>query len=148
MTVLILIFFYFSEKTSLDILCESSAKQTIHRKYQDLFSLKNKNKTINKNLESSATNFAWPLKVYYRMSDSFSILISCITSITCSWLTISLWIISLFCLFRLCIHMLSRHRNVLQQATCKMSMAGYLSAQSVHGTFLYGLICLPDSVHK
>ena len=27
-------------KTSLDISCESSAKQTIHMKYQDLFSLK------------------------------------------------------------------------------------------------------------
>ena len=41
----ILIFFYFnfSEKTSLDILCESSAKQMIHIKCQDLFSLK-KNK--------------------------------------------------------------------------------------------------------
>ena len=29
-------------KTSLDISCESSAKQTIHMKYQDFFSLKNK----------------------------------------------------------------------------------------------------------
>ena len=28
-------------KTNLDISCESSAKQTIHMKYQDLFSLKN-----------------------------------------------------------------------------------------------------------
>ena len=35
-------FFYFSEKTSLDISCELSAKQTIHIKCQDLFSLKNK----------------------------------------------------------------------------------------------------------
>ena len=34
--------FYFQKKTSLDISCESSAKQTIHLKYQDLFSLKNK----------------------------------------------------------------------------------------------------------
>ena len=34
-------FFNFSKKTSLDISCESSAKQTIHIKYQDLFSLKN-----------------------------------------------------------------------------------------------------------
>ena len=39
-----LTFFYFSEKTSLDISCESSAKQTIHMKCQDLFSLKNKKK--------------------------------------------------------------------------------------------------------
>ena len=36
------IFFNFSNKTSLDISCESSAWQTIHMKYQDLFSL-NKN---------------------------------------------------------------------------------------------------------
>ena len=36
-------FFYFQKKTSLDISFESSAKQTIHMKYQDLFSLKNKN---------------------------------------------------------------------------------------------------------
>ena len=31
---------FFSEKTSLDISCESSAKWTIHMKCQDLFSLK------------------------------------------------------------------------------------------------------------
>ena len=31
--------FYFSEKTSFDILCESSARQTIHMECQD-FSLK------------------------------------------------------------------------------------------------------------
>ena len=37
-------FFNFSEKTSLDISCESSAWQTIHMKCQDLFSLKIKNK--------------------------------------------------------------------------------------------------------
>ena len=42
------------KKTSLDIPCESSAKQTIHMKYQDLFSLKKKNFRM-----SSATNFAW-----------------------------------------------------------------------------------------
>ena len=35
-------FFFFSEKTSLDISCKSSAKQMIHMKCQDLFSLKNK----------------------------------------------------------------------------------------------------------
>ena len=34
----ILFFFLFSEKTSLDISCESSAKQTIHMECQDLFS--------------------------------------------------------------------------------------------------------------
>ena len=45
------LFFYFSEKTSLDISCESSAKQTIHMKCQDLFSLKNNNK---KKLSSAA----------------------------------------------------------------------------------------------
>ena len=38
------IHFFFSEKTSLDISCESSAKQTIHMKCQDLFSLKIKKK--------------------------------------------------------------------------------------------------------
>ena len=37
-------YFYFSEKTSIDISCESSAWQTIHMKCQDLFSLKNKKK--------------------------------------------------------------------------------------------------------
>ena len=35
-------FFFFQKKTSLDISCESSAKQTIHMKYQDLFSQENK----------------------------------------------------------------------------------------------------------
>ena len=35
-------FDFFQKKTSLDISCESSAKQTIHMKYQDLFSLRNK----------------------------------------------------------------------------------------------------------
>ena len=42
---LFLIFFFFfnftfQKKTSLEISCESSAKQTIYMKYQDLFSLK------------------------------------------------------------------------------------------------------------
>ena len=50
--------FYFSEKASLDIACESSAKQTIHMKCQDLFSLKKKKK----NRMLSATNFAWRFK--------------------------------------------------------------------------------------
>ena len=40
---------FFQMETSLDISCESSAKKTIHMKYQDLFSLKNKKK--NKILE-------------------------------------------------------------------------------------------------
>ena len=65
--------FYFSEKTSLDISCESSAWQTIHMKWQDLsawqtihmkwqdlFSLKNKKKK--KIQMSSATNFALRFK--------------------------------------------------------------------------------------
>ena len=34
------VLFFFSEKTSLDISLELSAKQTIHMKCQDLFSLK------------------------------------------------------------------------------------------------------------
>ena len=37
-------YYYFLKKTSLDIPSESSAKQTIHMKCQDLFSLKNKKK--------------------------------------------------------------------------------------------------------
>ena len=37
---------YFSEKTSLDISCESSAWQTIHMKCQDFFSSENKKKII------------------------------------------------------------------------------------------------------
>ena len=37
-------FFYFQMKTILGISCESSAKQTIHMKYLDLLSLKNKKK--------------------------------------------------------------------------------------------------------
>ena len=36
--------FFFSKKTSLDISCESSAWQTIHMKYQDLFTSENKKK--------------------------------------------------------------------------------------------------------
>ena len=58
--VLFFLFFFFQKKTSLEISCESSAKQTIHMKYQDLFSLKNKK---NKNFRiRSDTNFAWPFK--------------------------------------------------------------------------------------
>ena len=44
-------FYYFLEETSLDISCELSAKQTIHMKCQDLFSLKKK---IKKKLSSAA----------------------------------------------------------------------------------------------
>ena len=40
--IIIIIIIFFQKKTSLDISCESSAKQTIHMKYQDLFYLKNK----------------------------------------------------------------------------------------------------------
>ena len=39
-------FFYFSEKTSLNISCESSAWQMIHMKCQDLFSPKNNKKNF------------------------------------------------------------------------------------------------------
>ena len=53
-------FFDFSSKICLDVSCKSSAKQTIHMKYQDIFSLKNeKRKTIRM---SSAINFAWCFK--------------------------------------------------------------------------------------
>ena len=38
----LIFFFYFSEKTSLDIPCEFSAWQMIHMKCQDLFFLKKK----------------------------------------------------------------------------------------------------------
>ena len=51
--------FIFSEKTSFDISCESSAKQTIHMMCQDLLSLKNKKKKFRM---SSVTNFAWRFK--------------------------------------------------------------------------------------
>ena len=39
-------FFFFSEKLSLGISCESSAKQMIHMKCQDLLSLEKKNQTF------------------------------------------------------------------------------------------------------
>ena len=42
------IYLFFSEKTSLDLSCKSSAWHTIHIKCQDLFSLKNKK--INSNV--------------------------------------------------------------------------------------------------
>ena len=56
----ILIFSYFSEKTSLDFPCESSAGQTIHMKSQDLFSLKNK-KNITFRMPY-VSNFSWRFK--------------------------------------------------------------------------------------
>ena len=40
----IFFFFFFSEETSLAISCEMYAKQMIHMKCQDSFSLKKKNK--------------------------------------------------------------------------------------------------------
>ena len=43
-SILFFYFFYFSEKTSLEISCELSAKQMIHMKSEDLFSLKNRKK--------------------------------------------------------------------------------------------------------
>ena len=46
---ILIFFFFFSEKISLDISCESSAKQTTHIKFQYLLSLK-------KIRMSSATN--------------------------------------------------------------------------------------------
>ena len=41
-----LFIYFFLEKTSPDISCELSAKQTIHMKCQDLFSLKNEKKNL------------------------------------------------------------------------------------------------------
>ena len=53
--------FYFTDKTSLDISCESSSKQMIHMKCQDLFSLKNK--THIKKIENVVCcKFAWRFK--------------------------------------------------------------------------------------
>ena len=45
---------------SLDVSCELSAKQPIHMKYLELFSLKNNNTKIIKML--STTKFAWCIK--------------------------------------------------------------------------------------
>ena len=52
----IVLFFLFSENTSLEISCESSAEQMIHMKCQDLFSLKIEKKYFRM---LSVTNFAW-----------------------------------------------------------------------------------------
>ena len=43
--LIFLLFFFFSEKTSPDISCESAAWQTIHMKCQDMFSSENKKKS-------------------------------------------------------------------------------------------------------
>ena len=48
---LLFFLFYFSEKTSLDISGESSAKQTIHMKCQDRFSLKNNKKKMSSTVD-------------------------------------------------------------------------------------------------
>ena len=54
-----ILFFFFSEKTSLDISCESSARQTIHMKCQDLFSLKNEKKIFECHLLQSLLGALW-----------------------------------------------------------------------------------------
>ena len=56
------LFFYFSEKTSLDISCESSAWQMIHMKCQDLFSLKNKKYIIIKKKNVVCCSCDWRFK--------------------------------------------------------------------------------------
>ena len=58
-----LVFYYFSEKTSLDISCESSAWQTICMKCQDLFSLKKKKKKKKKKKLLSAAVVIGVLRV-------------------------------------------------------------------------------------
>ena len=55
-TTFINIFISFSEKITLDILSESSARQRIHMKNQDLFSSIDKSKKIKM---SSAAIFVW-----------------------------------------------------------------------------------------
>ena len=45
-TTLECFYFYISKKIRLDVLCESSARQRIHMKYQVLFSLKNNEKVF------------------------------------------------------------------------------------------------------
>ena len=44
--ILKLIFFFFQRKIRFDISCELSARQTVHMKYQALFSLKKKKKNV------------------------------------------------------------------------------------------------------
>ena len=48
-----------SDRIKLDISCESSARQKIHMKYQALFSSKDKSK---KTKMTSAAIFVWPCK--------------------------------------------------------------------------------------
>ena len=57
------IFFLFSEKTSPNISCELSAKQTMHMKCQDLFSLKNTKKKKKKMLSAALVIGALMVKV-------------------------------------------------------------------------------------
>ena len=64
------IFAYFSEIVSLDISCEASAKQTIHMKCQDLFSIEKKKK---KNGMSPAINFAWCFNILRGRLKLFSV---------------------------------------------------------------------------
>ena len=60
-------FFFFSEKTHLDISCESSAWQMIHMKCQDLFSLKNKKK-IKKIVVCCSCDWRFQGKIYFLIS--------------------------------------------------------------------------------
>ena len=67
-------FFFFSKKTSLDISCESFAWQTIHMKYQDLFSLKikkNKNKCRLLQILLGAVRVKGDIDNFYKWSQSF-----------------------------------------------------------------------------
>ena len=54
------ILFFFSQKIRLDVSSESSARQRIHMKNQDLFFLKDKSKKIKM---SSAAIFVWYIRV-------------------------------------------------------------------------------------
>ena len=65
------IYFFFYKKTSLDISCESSAKQMIHMKFQDLFSLKNK--------KNSECRLLQILLGAFRVSHLLSLSKNCIT---------------------------------------------------------------------
>ena len=57
-------FFFFSEKTRLDVSSESSARQRIHMKNPALFSLKDKRKQLKYCLLQFlfGCNFVWPFK--------------------------------------------------------------------------------------
>ena len=67
-----LIFFYFSEKISIDISCELSAKQMIHMKCHNLFSLKTTRKKmmiiiiiIKKNIELCLLQILYGVTIMY-----------------------------------------------------------------------------------